>query len=559
MESPGENRGVFQMAFLPLRVTGKCVMDDAELFEHMDSAIARGLPEVLAQLPAREGVIALVASGPGVKAELNTIRKMQRAGTVICAIKGAHDWLIEHGVVPDYALTIDPQEIRAKCFRRPRRDVHYMIASQCHPAMFDHLEEAQVTIWHPYITKGQTRPLKRMVIGGGTTSGLRAISVFYVLGWRHFALFGFDSCLEHGVLRVNGSTPNEGDAVSEVRIDPEGETFYCTPAMALQAEHFQGYYEWIPDAQFYAYGKGLIPEMIRQRDRNANELREWMDSGRVPDDRVSFLHAGDESMASYRYRAKIPSQGWASINDLTAGTLVFSKPQPQDLMIIARAKVRGAWCVVDFCDDHFDWPHYKEALRMADAVVCPTQAMQARIKEFGRDAVIVPDPFEYPQIMPHCAGTNLLWFGHGVNKGSLERVMPDLDGYRLRVVSNFGGTIPWSYQTMLDEFSRADIVILPFTQDYKSPNRAVEAIRQGCFVVAEPHPALEAFPGIWKGNIKEGIEWAKQHPQLANQRTSDAQRFVMEKFTPQTVIDAWKKATERPITSDVAKRNGTDG
>jgi hypothetical protein len=50
-----------------------------------------------------------------------------------------------------------------------------------------------------------------MLIGGGTTSGLRAISLFYVLGWRHFALFGFDSCLTGDMLRINGSGLKEGE------------------------------------------------------------------------------------------------------------------------------------------------------------------------------------------------------------------------------------------------------------------------------------------------------------------------------------------------------------
>jgi hypothetical protein len=44
-------------------------------------------------------------------------------------------------------------------------------------------------------------------------------------------------------------------------------------------------------------------------------------------------------------------------------------------MDMARAKARGAWVVVDFCDDHFDWLHYQEALRLADAVTCSTNEM----------------------------------------------------------------------------------------------------------------------------------------------------------------------------------------
>jgi hypothetical protein len=109
---------------------------------------------------------------------------------------------------------------------------------------------------------------------------------------------------------------------------------------------------------------------------------------------------------------------------------------------------------------------------------------------------------------------------------------------------------------MLEEFARADIVVIPATAPYKSANRAIEAIRQGCFVVAEPHPALEGFP-IYIGNIKEGIEWTKQQDMTA--LITKAQKFVMAEFTPQTLIDKWKTATKRPITLDAEAKNGTVG
>jgi uncharacterized Rossmann fold enzyme len=543
------------MSLLPLKITGQCVSDDDTLFGHMDAAVARGYPQVTQALEAKEGRIVLVASAPSVKGQLELIKKMQADGLPIVAIKGAHDWLIDNGVMPDYALAIDPQEHRI-AFHRPWWSVRYMIASQCHPAMFDNLEGFDVTLWHPYIKKGQDRPKNCMLIGGGTTSGLRAISLFYVLGWRNFELFGFDSCNDGDQLRVNGDGLKDGDKLIEVRIEPKGEPYFCNAAMALQAEHFQTYYDYLPDATFTGHGHGLIQAIIKKRSQNVFELAGLIDGRKELNNRTSFIHWGDNKSASWRYRAKIPAGDWASLNDLTADTLVFAKPQAHELMDMARAKARGAWIVVDFCDDHFDWMHYSEALRLADVVTCPTEEMARRIKLLGRDAVVIADPFEYPLKKPHCKGVNLLWYGHQVNRASLERILPDLAGYHLRVVSNFAGSIPWSKKTMLKEFAQADIVVLPATETYKSANRAIEAIRQGCFVVAEPHPALEGFP-IYIGNIKDGIEWTlKNKP---NRLISKAQSFVTERFLPQTLIEQWKTATARPTTSDAVQRNGTDG
>ena len=540
------------MAFVPLKIVGKCVADDETLFQNMENAVARGYPQVLRQESPKNGMITLVASGPSVAGQLDVIREMAKTSLIV-AIKDAHDWLIDNGVIPDYALAIDPQEHRIS-FHKPNHGVEYMIASQCHKAMFDNLEGQKVTIWHPYVMKGQDRPKNSLLIGGGTTSGLRAISLFYVLGWRHFALFGFDSCLDGDKLRVNGSGLKEGDKITEIRIDQEGETFYCNASMALQAEHFQTYYDYLPDAQYYGFGHGLIQAIIKKREENAVELQTLIDKQKEPNDRVSFIHWGDKTSASWRYRAKIVSDGWASLNDCTADTLIFAKPQANELMEMARAKARGAWVIVDFCDDHFDWVHYKEALRIADVVSCNTEVMAKIIKEHGRDATVIGDPYEYPEAKPHCSGLNLLWYGHAVNKHSLERILPDLEGYNLRVVSNFGGAIPWSHETMLEEFAKADIVLMPATAEYKSPNRAIEAIRQGCFVVSERDLGI---PHIYVGNILEGIKWTQT--QDINTLISKAQKFVRDEFTPRILIDKWKTLTKLRTTLDVEKRSGTDG
>jgi uncharacterized Rossmann fold enzyme len=540
------------MTFVPLKIVGKCVADDETLFQNMEAAVARGYPQILKQEPIKDGMIMLVASGPSVAGQIDVIREMAKTSKIV-AIKDAHDWLISQGVIPDYALAIDPQEHRIS-FHKPHKAVEYMIASQCHKAMFDNLEGHNVTIWHPYVMKGQDRPKNTMLIGGGTTSGLRAISLFYVLGYRQFGLFGFDSCNDGDKLRVNGSGLKPGDQLTEIRIEQNGETFYCNASMALQAEHFQTYYDYLPDAQFYGFGHGLIQAIIKKREQNAVELQAVIDNMKQPNDRVSFIHWGDKTSASWRYRAKIVSEGWASLNDLTADTLIFAKPQANELMDMAKAKARGAWVIVDFCDDHFDWVHYKEALRLADAVSCNTEVMAKIIKEHGRDATVIGDPYEYPEEKPHCNGLNLLWYGHAVNKHSLERILPDLVGYNLRVVSNFGGAIPWSHETMLEEFAKADIVLMPATAEYKSPNRAVEAIRQGCFVVSERDLGI---PEIYVGNIKEGIEWTQT--QNVNQRISKAQKFVTEEFSPKILIDKWKTLTKQRTTLDAEKRNGTVG
>jgi hypothetical protein len=113
---------------------------------------------------------------------------------------------------------------------------------------------------------------------------------------------------------------------------------------------------------------------------------------------------------------------------------------------------------------------------------------------------------------------------------------------------------------MLREFKAADVVLMPATDTYKSPNRTIEAIRQGCFVIAEPHPALNDFPGIWIGNIKEGLEWLKRQSVMdLSDRISLAQTYVAERYSPKTVAAMWRTAIQSLTTSAAVERTGQTG
>lgn len=251
---------------------------------------------------------------------------------------------------------------------------------------------------------------------------------------------------------------------------------------------------------------------------------------------ISFIHEGGHQMASFRYRVQMPAILLeAEINIYPADILIFAKPMPNEVELARRAQAEGCKVVVDFCDDHFDEWHYEEMADLADLVTCATPMLAERI---AAPTHVVPDTYEFPELEPHCSGEKLLWFGHKVNAYSIEpfRALPNL-----ALVSNMQGAIPWSLRELDAELRAADIVLMPATATYKSPNRTLEAIRMGCFVVAEPHPAINHFP-IWIGDIKEGIEWAKQNPHKANEMTREAQAFIREKYSPAIQANAWRTA-----------------
>lgn len=276
---------------------------------------------------------------------------------------------------------------------------------------------------------------------------------------------------------------------------------------------------------------------------------------------IGFWHPGGDQMASFRYRAKIPARELgASVNDEHVDILILSKPIPEDVEWLKKRKKQGLVTIADFCDDHFHRSFYRTIAKNADYVTCNTPVLCDIIHTFvNRDVEIIDDPYEFEEVLPHGSSNRLFWFGHRVNYQGLERVLRTFHKYPIFAVSNIPGCREWSQAAMIQGFMESDIVVLPATDAYKSANRAVEAIRQGCFVVAEPHPALEHIPGIWVGDLQEGVEWATAHWPEANQRTRQAQEYVRGRYAPLVQAAAWRSLLERVTLDSISGAGINDG
>lgn len=261
---------------------------------------------------------------------------------------------------------------------------------------------------------------------------------------------------------------------------------------------------------------------------------------------ISFIHHGDPTWASYRYRAAMPAKVLgASLNDPTADVLIFSKPMPEDVRVADEARRDGRVVIVDLCDPHFERPEYLALVMRAQMITCPTEVMAQAISQWLRKdppLSVIPEPYEFVEQAPHAERGDLLWFGHAVNRASYASAVQQLGP--VRAVSNFAGAVPWSVPTLAAELTWAGIVVLPRTEDYKSANRAVEAIRAGCFVVAEPHPAIAEFDGIWIGSLSNGVSWARHDPDHANAWVRAAQTFVRQRFAPETIAAQWSRVIQ---------------
>lgn len=211
----------------------------------------------------------VVGSGPSLTAHLEELRGERAKGRPILALKGTHDYLIEQGLEPTFWLSIDARP-RLNQLKKQANDTIYLVASRCHPDIFDRLKEDKVILWHSSAEQDKSHDIfterNKMHVGGGTTSGTRAIWVGYIMGFRNFVLYGMDSCnAPDGITkRFDGSLT--GPTV-EVRVGyhikdqnhiEKGRTFICNQAMAQQGNDFVMLLKVFPDAKFEIKGDGLL-------------------------------------------------------------------------------------------------------------------------------------------------------------------------------------------------------------------------------------------------------------------------------------------------------------
>lgn len=269
---------------------------------------------------------------------------------------------------------------------------------------------------------------------------------------------------------------------------------------------------------------------------------------------VVWVHRYGDSLASYRYRAQIPCEQVAkhngfqtAMNDGEADIVIFSKPNADELPMAQKAKDDGAKVIVDFADDHFqrDDSYFKFAA-LADGIVCASPIMRGRIYDYvKRDSAVISDPYEFEEVAPHADGEDFLWFGHIGNFQELVSVTESMGNKRLRVVTGpqtLPGVIPWSVANLRKAFSESNIVILPVkpNSDFKSPNRLINSIRQGCFPVCMPHPAYTEFRRfVWVGNFPTGLRWADGFRKELNDRVLEAQGYVREHYSPEVIGKQW--------------------
>ncbi len=230
-----------------------------KLRENMRSAIGRNLPEIR-RLNPHGHTLSIAGGGPSIA---DTYKELTG---YVGAVNKSHDWLLEKGVVPNACCILDPLPVMAEAVT-PHKDVTYLIASCCDPALFDKLRGYRVGLWHASNFADEMSVLKgrdSLLLGGGTTVSLRWLNIGYVCGFRSFHIHGVDSSAKDG--RHHAYDHAQDDDL--YKKDVEGRRTHAG-ALVQIAAFFGVLDRWSKDdvdpVSFKVFGEGLFQYAVAKR------------------------------------------------------------------------------------------------------------------------------------------------------------------------------------------------------------------------------------------------------------------------------------------------------
>ena len=249
-----------------------CNTDDAELFGNVEIN-SRTCKRWVSQVPAHDGHAIIVGGGPSVADELDIIRKRHALGQKIFALNGAAKFLNKNNIIPEYQVILDA---RAGNIDLLGRADEYLIASQCHPTLFDSV--SNITIWHPAVEELEKYlpdyDGEYAMIGGGTTVGLSTMCLAYTMGYRKLHLFGYDCSHRNAMGHAYKQKMNDNDILCKVTVN--GKVFTSSLTMARQAELFPQVCNNLIDLGciITVDGDGLIKEVLADMRSNSVPMAE---------------------------------------------------------------------------------------------------------------------------------------------------------------------------------------------------------------------------------------------------------------------------------------------
>jgi uncharacterized Rossmann fold enzyme len=210
----------------------------------------------------RQDPVAIVCYGPS----LNETWEQVRGFPFIISCSGAHKFLLERGIVPSWHVEVDPRDHKVELLGLPHAEVEYLPSSTCHPKYIEHLMEhgANVKLWHvfsPHEDVHRVLPAGEWALTGGSSVGLRALTIARFMGFTELHIFGMDGCFRKDVGNHAAAHPNQPRnwAITEYK----GKEYFTNSSVMHCAQETWHELDQMPDVKATFYGEGLVQAMAK--------------------------------------------------------------------------------------------------------------------------------------------------------------------------------------------------------------------------------------------------------------------------------------------------------
>jgi len=303
--------------------------------------------------------------------------------------------------------------------------------------------------------------------------------------------------------------------------------------------------------------------------------------------------------ASQRFRGLVPLQYMLPTDGYIDRVEEATK---DDLVIMSKSigvkdflylKDKGIKFVFDICDNK--WRIGKDRQKNtalmnsgclhANLITTTSGELKQKIyEETGKDALIIDDPYEReieePTFKPHKNNLNICYFGGRKSFWLVnwEEVIATLNfvckqlgvEYTLNCITQKhllaskklthhyypdGPLImyEWNYELQKQLVSKSDFVLLPIPENnplvfsYKSPNRVIDSIAQGKYVITTygvtSYRQYDDFIGI--GSLKNNVKWAMSNPKDVISKIKEGQNYIKKYHSPEVIAKQWMSLRDK--------------
>lgn len=223
--------------------------------------------------------VVICSAGPSLSAD--EILPYYNAGVKIVAVKHALKTLLDAGIIPWACILLDPRAHVADFVQYPNRLIKWFVSSMVDPSVSRHLIDCGCDVYgyHALVGAGEQDriPNGHILLGGGSATATRGISLLYTLGFRKMHLYGYDCCYfkkpdlsekkENGRMRfeeVTLTAQSWGNR-TEVR------TFWTEGQFLAQVQEMDKIYLKNSELVLNIHGDGIIPWMHKHQQK----LKAW--------------------------------------------------------------------------------------------------------------------------------------------------------------------------------------------------------------------------------------------------------------------------------------------